>query len=74
MDILRETIEWFFQFVFFAILFLGVLWFSGCTTPEKWRPVDHHSSMKQCRVMCAKQVRSYEPLTGECSCYQRKGD
>lgn len=41
----------------------------GCVTPNKWSPEAHHLTMGECRVMCSKAVRSYEPLTGECTCF-----
>jgi hypothetical protein len=54
------------------ILILSIL-LTSCVTPVHWSSEDHRETMVSCRAMCGKnRVRSYEPITAECTCINNK--
>lgn len=41
---------------------------TSCRTVSEFNAWDHVQMMRQCSNLCKGNVRSYEPLTGECQC------
>lgn len=55
-------------------LFPLLLSLTSCVTPEQWGPAEHRHMALTCMTMCRKEAKSYEPLTGECTCQVPHGD
>jgi hypothetical protein len=57
-----------------SILSVVGLALSGCVRdPSMWRPEEHISVARNCRVVCHKTgVKRYDALDGSCTCRDRK--